>query len=204
MSYLTDLFKGKDKKALSSLGLLLATGVVLLLSSNLLFGKTKTSEPEPPLDGLQTTFLQNQAEEKSTQEQKASVGSYESEMEKRLADVFSSVDGAGKVKVMITLSQGKELVLAKDFTYETETTEENDAQGGSREVSSQKQEETKILYNDGNGQRPLVITETSPKVEGIIIIAEGGEDIYVKDALTRAAQVILGIDINRVQVLKMK
>jgi len=41
-------------------------------------------------------------------------------------------------------------------------------------------------------------------VEGVIIVAEGGDDILIKEALMNAAKTVLGIEMHKVQVLKMK
>jgi stage III sporulation protein AG len=51
---------------------------------------------------------------------------------------------------------------------------------------------------------PLVLREVQPKIEGVIIIAEGGDNILVKEALTNAAEAVLGLDISNVQIFKMK
>ncbi len=83
------------------------------------------------------------------------------DVELRLAEILSQIDGAGKVCVMITYETG-------DY---------------SREVSNQ---------------------EYSPNIKGVIIVAEGADDIAVKLNLIRATQTVLAIKANTIEVFVMK
>ncbi len=195
MDFLKKLFKDKDKKAVSSFMLMLGLGVVLLLGSNILF-KGPSNLPV-----LETAFTEADAKEHT---EDFAFDSYEAELERRLEETLTLVNGAGEIKVMVTLRQSKELVLANNSTYDSTVTKETDSQGGIRESESIKKEEEIILINGGGGDRPLILTENTPKIEGIIIVAQGGDNVIVKDSLTRAAQVILGLDVNKIQVLKMR
>ncbi|MCL1787241.1 MAG: stage III sporulation protein AG, partial [Defluviitaleaceae bacterium] len=51
---------------------------------------------------------------------------------------------------------------------------------------------------------PLVLREVEPRIEGIVIIAEGGDSPFVRDALTRAARAVLGLEAHMIQVLTME
>lgn len=131
--------------------------------------------------------------------------SYETRLERRLEEALSVVDGIGKVKVMLTISTGKELIVAEDITSDNSNTKELDSGGGNREINNTRNESKKLIINDRDGvSRPLVLKEVEPKIEGLIIVAEGGDNVAVKSELTKAAQAILGLEANRVQVLKMK
>lgn len=210
MNYIRELFAGKDKKSISNLIMALGVGIVMLLCSNYFSSgsknsfknsfenslNNKTSQTTQTSEAVAAANISEQLEQEETE--------YEKNLEKRLEEMLSAVSGAGNVKVMITLLQGREIVIAKDFVYDSSMTKESDAQGGSRESLTEKSEEKKLIINDGKGSRPIVLTENTPKVLGVIIIAQGGDDIIVKDALTKAAQVVLGVDINKIQVLKMK
>ena len=43
-----------------------------------------------------------------------------------------------------------------------------------------------------------------PEIEGVIIVAEGGGDIIVKNSLISAANAALGVPTHKIEVLKMK
>jgi stage III sporulation protein AG len=80
-----------------------------------------------------------------------------------------------------------------------------DSQGGHRETRQNTGQQQTVLIPDRNGgSRPLVLRESEPAIEGIVIIAEGGDSPFVRAELTRAAQAVLGLDAHRIQVLTMK
>ena len=49
-----------------------------------------------------------------------------------------------------------------------------------------------------------MIKELEPAIAGVVIACEGADDNTVAAAVTGAAQVLFGISVNRIQVLKME
>ena len=49
-----------------------------------------------------------------------------------------------------------------------------------------------------------MITEKRPNVLGVVIVAEGADDLSVQLALSRAAQTALGVEASKVEVFEMK
>ena len=112
--------------------------------------------------------------------------------ERRMAEILSKVEGAGDVDVMLTYRQTEEKSIAHNET---------------REESGEtlRTEQTAILLEDGDGAtQPLVLTETSPVVEGVVIAAQGADQPAVAAALNQAAQALLDVPAHKVAVLKMK
>ena len=54
-------------------------------------------------------------------------GSYEAQMENRIRNILKSVDGVGKVDVMVVLKSSSEKVLRVDRSTNTSTTQEKDS-----------------------------------------------------------------------------
>lgn len=50
---------------------------------------------------------------------------------------------------------------------------------------------------------PFIVKEKTPEIEGIVVVAEGGDDIIVKDAISKAAQALFNVPAHKVEVLKM-
>ena len=107
------------------------------------------------------------------------LNTYAKNMETRLSEVLSKIDGAGKVSVMINFESGVEIVPAME-------TDSND--------------NTKIVLVGG---KPIIITEIQPKVSGVIIVAEGASNIKVKLELYKAVQTLLGIEQNTIEIFTM-
>lgn len=190
------IFEGKDRKKLLRLAIMLAVGVALLIASMLMKNRGSSGG----------TSGQNQSDASQDAAQATSDESdYAGKLEARLAETLSLVNGAGRVEVMVTLAESTEIVPAKEIDTSSSSTTESDSQGGTRQSTSSSADESYVILSPaGNGQEALVIKEIAPKVEGVIIVAEGGGDITVKDALTRAAYTVLGIEAHKVQVLQMK
>ena len=103
-------------------------------------------------------------------------GSYEAQMENRIRNILKSVDGVGKVDVMVVLKSSSEKVLRVDRSTNTSTTQEKDSGGGTRDVTNNQIQENTILAGSGSGSStnaPIVEKELSPEISGIIISATG-------------------------------
>lgn len=101
--------------------------------------------------------------------------------EKRLAAILSEIKGAGKVNVMIvTNNSGK-----KSFGYDTDG----------------KQKKTVILSRQGQ-EEALISEEFTPDIRGVIIVADGGGNTFVKADLTNAAKTVLGIAPHKIEVFE--
>lgn len=115
-----------------------------------------------------------------------SVNSYVSNLETRLSQTLSKVDGAGKVSVVITVESGMETVLATKITV-TENSY------GKETV------ETPITVNG----KTVVVKEMYPKIIGVLIVAEGANKISVMTKIQQAAVSLLDININQIEILAM-
>ena len=117
---------------------------------------------------------------------------YEKELEDRISQLLKSVEGVGKVDVMVVLSSSGEKVFRTDRSENTSTTKEKDASGGERDaVSSQ---------NTGNG--PLIEKELYPQISGIVISAQGGDLPSVQAEISQAMEALFGLEPHKIKVLK--
>jgi len=196
MNFLRKYAEVKDKKIIIYLVMLTAAGVLLMLWGR---GDRTPSEPEAQAQIIQGLTYDPQAPPAPTQHIRT-----ERAIEEELEEFFSLVQGAGRVRVMISALGDKETVFAVDSTSSRSHIIEEDAQGGTRDQRQYSTQEQTVIIRDQNGiDQPLVLREISPRVQGIVIIAEGGDDTFVRDALTRAAMAVLGVEAHRVQVLTM-
>ena len=120
---------------------------------------------------------------------------YARDAERRLQLVLSSVNGVGKTEIMINVECTEELVYAED-TDESKKS----AQDG---FSSDRNAEHVILKN-GSSSSALVKKIVCPRLSGVLIACEGGDNIAVKDAVTRSVSALFGISSAKVYVAKLK
>lgn len=123
-------------------------------------------------------------------------------LENRLSSVLSQMSGVGDAAVMITLSSSAEKVVEKDVETSNETVTESDSQGGSRTTKNGNRGETTIYSDKDSAGEPYISKELSPKVEGVIVIAEGGDNALVKQNITEVVQALFGIDTHKIRIMK--
>lgn len=113
---------------------------------------------------------------------------YGSRMEQKLEDLLGTVEGVGEVRVMLTFVGSGEKKVEKDQT------------------TGESQQSVETVYEEhGSSERtPYVTSETNPKVEGVLVIAEGGGNANVQKEILEAAQALFGIDAHKIKIMKME
>lgn len=191
---LKDLFNSKNqKKNASNLVILLIAGAVVLLLSNYFLDGKNTRDP-----GLirSNNSIKEEYEANFVEED------YADTMERKLEEILQKIKGVGEVHVMITFEDTSEKVPVFNTTQIIERTDEKDAQGGTREVT--REDLSKQIVVSNSGESLMIMKETKPKVRGVIVVADGAENIEVKEKLYSAVKTVLGISGNKVEVYSSK
>ncbi|OUQ52666.1 stage III sporulation protein AG [Lachnoclostridium sp. An118] len=132
---------------------------------------------------------------------------YAQYMERKLEEALSEVYGVGKVKVMVTLRSTSEKVVEKDEEQESETVTEQDSQGGTRTTSRSSSSGTTVYGESDSsasaGQEPYVTKELTPSVEGVVVIAQGGDQPVTVQNITEAVQALFNVDTHKIKVMKL-
>lgn len=129
---------------------------------------------------------------------------YARQLEQRLREMLSHMEGVGQVRVMITLKSSQELVIEKEQPYLRSTTTENDGQGGSRSVIQVETEENTVYRTDGNMSEPYVVKTLPPEIEGVVVVAEGAGSGTVDRTIVEMVQALFGVEAHKVKVVKME
>lgn len=130
------------------------------------------------------------------------VEDYAAYLEKRLEDTLARVSGVGEVQVMITLQATRELVLEKDLQTQSSDTSEADSQGGSRTSRQAERTESTVYHSSGNSE-PYVIKTLMPRVEGVVVVAQGAGSGNIDRNITDVVQALFGVEAHKVKVVKM-
>ena len=130
-------------------------------------------------------------------------GEYEAYLEKRVASALEYVEGVGKAEVLITLKSSVQRVVEKDQVSESRATEEVDSAGGTRTEDSRSSERKSVYTQETDGsQTPYVSKELSPEIEGVVVIAQGGDNAVVVQNITEAIQALFGIEAHKIKIMK--
>lgn len=113
--------------------------------------------------------------------EKAADGSgYAERVEQRLAQVLSKIDGAGIVDVFVSVRSDGTVVIATESVV---------GEDGSVTTSP-------VL----SGGEPIVLEECNPEITGVLIVADGADDLNVRFNLLEAAASVLDIDQSIIKV----
>lgn len=132
--------------------------------------------------------------------QYTSASQYVKELEARLENTLSKIQGAGQVSVVITISSSSELIIAK--TIETNKKTDSTTQNGvTTKTENVEIIEKPIIIDGKNGDEPIVLLEVMPKIAGIVVVAEGATDVNVKLNILKAIQALLTIPSGNIEIL---
>lgn len=113
---------------------------------------------------------------------------YADMLENKLCSVLSKVSGAGNVSVVITLDGG----FSFDYATNTET---KTITSGDNETTVTT--ETVILVSN----EPVVVKQNYPKIKGVVVVADGANDVGVKLNIISAIETILQVDRQNITIL---
>lgn len=109
------------------------------------------------------------------------------ELEERLAQAISRIQGAGTCTVLLSLDQGVERVLATDRVEE-------------RSGDESTQEETTVVYSGEDGEEVALVTQYYPSFRGALVVCAGGDDPQVRLSVTQAVSALTGLGSDRITV----
>ena len=100
-------------------------------------------------------------------------------LEKKLEEILSHIQGIGEVYVMITLQESEEVVVEKDLTKEQEQT---------------------IYETEGSNAVPYVAKTIFPKVEGVVVVAQGAGTGKNTQNIIEIVQALFDIAVHKIKV----
>ena len=122
-------------------------------------------------------------------------------MEEKLAQFLSRMEGAGRVEVLITYASTEEQVIEKETPSVTNSqTSENDAGGTSRVISESSRQENTVYQTGRDGSKTPYVTA---KVEGVTVLAQGGDSPVLKKNITEVIEALFDIEPHKIKVAKM-
>jgi hypothetical protein len=106
----------------------------------------------------------------------------------RLEQLLSSMDGVGRVELMLTTSGSEEIF------YQTDT-----------RVSGDTREETTVFSSTQSTQKTPVVTKTkSAPYLGAVVVCDGADSAAVRLRIMQAVSALTGLGSDKISVIKMK
>lgn len=110
---------------------------------------------------------------------------YAAQLEQQMAELLATVEGAGSVRVMVTVSHREKTVYAADT--------ESRADGSAAS--------TPVLVNGNTAG--LIETVYAPEVLGVAVVCTGGDDPAVQADITALVQALTDVGTHHITVAKM-
>lgn len=166
----------KEKKTVTAVMILGIGGLLLIMLSSVLpeKGRDKNSEPAAVLH----------------QNSETDSDAYCRETEERLEKFLSSVEGAGDVKVYLTIGTDERYVYAKEGKQ-------------SRSENKIEEEEKYVIIGGGSEKNALIETIETPEITGAVIACTGCDSPTVRERIYKAVAAALGIPTGKIYVTKL-
>lgn len=196
---------GKSKKPSKKTGYIMIIGLIgllLLIVSNLFTSSTEKPEPDQQLkieEKPETSEVHSNSAS-STSDVDELQASYKKDLEKML----ENIQGVSEPEVMINLDSTNVKVYEKNLIKTLQTTDENDRNGGTRQIEENTEETEVVLVRQGDKETPLLIQTKKPEVRGVFVVAKGVDHATVKQWVVEAISRVLDVPTHRVSVLPKK
>lgn len=187
---------GNTKKIIHNLAIIVIVCIIILISLSTFFPKKEAKD----VNNSNLNVVNGELEDVNIPKE-----AYSDNMEDRLEKILSKIDGVGEVKVMITYETSTEVVPASNVTKSQQTTKETDTQGGNRVIEQENTSENIVtVSNKDYNNSPIVIKEIKPIIRGVIVVADGVDNLQVKNNLIEAVTTIFQIKSHKVKVYDQK
>ncbi|MGY4690244.1 stage III sporulation protein AG [Salibacterium sp. K-3] len=192
------LGRGEDRSSSKTsvplyLGILLLAGIIFMAAGAFTGGEEETESLPGPTPDSEETSRENPPSS-NTEE-------IEKEMQNRLQTMLGNISGVQNVTVMLTLQRTEKNVYEKDRTLRQQTTNEEDQEGGTRVLEEGTSEEQLVIVQQDGEESPLLLYKEKPKAKGVLVVADGVEDLEVKEWVVEAVTRVLDIAPHKVSVL---
>lgn len=125
---------------------------------------------------------------------------YAAALEQRLTDLIGRIDGVGECRVLVTLENGVKYQYAQEEKNQYSAQQDGDSGRTAQENNTQR---SYVVIDSGSGKQPLVITERTPEVKGVVVVCAGADNVQVRQRVTEVVTTALALTSIQVCVAPM-
>ena len=188
----------KTKRKIENLVVFAIILIITIISINLIWNGNKKESSE------NTTSSKILAKNNETNLEQKADSITTNELEGKLKNILSKIQGVGQVEVFINYSESSEVIPMYKENSQTSLTEETDTSGGDRKIQETDTQKENIYQEDSGSKEVITQKVIEPKIEGAIITAEGAGDVNVKTNIIQAVEATTGLATHKIQVFVME
>ena len=141
---------------------------------------------------ISSLLPENDSVEKNTKDEYSKkAGEYSVFVENRLSDFLSRIDGAGEVRVYISVGSSEKYIYATEGR-------------SSRSENKTDVEEKCVIVGSGSEKNALVETVENPRINGAVVLCSGGDSPIVCERVYNAVSAALGLPLGNIYVSKLR
>lgn len=129
---------------------------------------------------------------------------YAQKQENATKKILSKVQGIGKVEVMLTLSSSEEKITLQNDDVSNDDTQESSKDGSTHTQTQYQSKSESVLVEREGSEYPYVVQVNSPKIEGVLVVAEGMTSSTMETEIIEAIQALFPIEAHKIKVMKME
>ncbi|MBR2953614.1 MAG: hypothetical protein IKC45_04435 [Clostridia bacterium] len=115
-------------------------------------------------------------------------------LENKIQSYIEKIDGAGKTEVIITLSETTEYIYATD---------DKDVRKNNSNSDDATIEKDYVIIENNNNDVGLLIKTIEPKVRGVAVSCEGGDNTKVQQQIFSTIEALLDISTSNISISKL-
>lgn len=152
-----------------------------------------------------SSFLKlGKSDEQSAVGQDFDSAQYTAALEEKIHTMVSGISGVGEAKVIITLESSTEYVYVNEKKETADSTKDYADGETKKEQERINYEQNVILVDQTGGKREALLKTTlEPKVKGVVVVCQGGENVEVEKRVTDAVTTALAISSSKVCVVQL-
>lgn len=175
-------------------------GILFLLVSSIF--QEESSPPEQTSNWDEPRGQPTEEETFLAKDNKSSdLDDIEKQYQNDLTNMLENISGVSDVEVMINLDATHKRVYEKNLIVGTQTTEEQDQNGGQRSIDDLTEEQQVVVVRQGDEEVPLIVQTVKPTVRGVLVVANGVERIELKQWVTEAVSRVLDVPPHRISIM---
>ena len=113
-------------------------------------------------------------------------------VEEQLTEILSMIEGAGKVRVMLSVATGEEVL------YQTDRDVSEDEKGSDKRI------DTVTVTDSQRNETGLIRQINPPDYLGAVVVCQGADDPAVRLRVAEAVARITGLGMDKIYVVKMR
>lgn len=163
--------------------ILILLGVLCMILAIPTNDRNRQTEEAVQEENIQTEGIRTEKAQAETIRQEQEYRAY---LEEELNGILSHMDGVGAAEVMITLENTGEMQLDKNY-----------------KESEKSQSRETVIYDMGEKESPYVVDAMMPRVAGVVVVAQGGDNPQTASEIFQVVQSLFDLEAHKITIVKM-